>query len=168
MLFSLDSWLTLLPICLAGCQLTDPEVGLDPSDAKVTSAPASVESPIMRVNWSEAGDCRSMVSLLKQGLDKGHILDLDETPFLLIDDQMAGFGALQPEISRPAETDLGVSSAAVEARCVLRVGQPASAGVSIVFSRESRCVPVTKAGRAARKTLLMKLPRCAFARRKRP
>ncbi len=116
-------WLTL-PISLLACQSLDPNVGSKPAEPKLVSAPVSVDNPRPRVNWSEAGDCRSMVSLLKQGLDQGRILDFDETPFLLIDDQTAGHGGLRSVASRRAGTGAGISSAAIEARCVLRVGSP--------------------------------------------
>ncbi|MEM8952389.1 MAG: hypothetical protein AAGA21_13290 [Pseudomonadota bacterium] len=95
-----------------------PKTDLRPVELKAVSALVTVDSPVAKVNWSKAGDCRGMVAVLKRGLDEGSIIDLDETPFLFIDHQASASGGVWSRYgsgSYPAEG---------EARCVLRVGAP--------------------------------------------
>ena len=117
-------WLTFLPACLVACQSPVPEVSTKPAEPVAPSAPAVVAGPTARVNWSNGGDCRDMIGALKRGLEEGWIIGLDETPFLLISDQLSNADGLRSTHAGDVRPGGGFSSTMAEARCVLRVGPP--------------------------------------------
>ena len=117
-------WLTLLPICLAACQPRGPEVDATTAEPATAPAPTVTAGATARVNWSNVGDCRDMVTTLKRGWEDGWINELDETPFLLINDQLSNAGGLRPTYAWDVKLEGSPSSTMAEARCVLRVGPP--------------------------------------------
>lgn len=117
-------WLVLLPSLLAACQSSDPKGGSKLALPEAAPATVVADGPITQANWPDAGDCRGMVAVLKRGLNEGWIIDLDDTPFLLIDEQLSTTGGPRSTFARRVEPKTNALFAAGEARCVLRVGPP--------------------------------------------
>ena len=101
--------LAVLSIGLAACQQAGPDPAL-PSAEPTTVAPIADEQPATVVHWPEDHDCRSLVAVLKHGLDSGVISDLDDTHFVLLDNQSLTAGA--GRFGRSPATAPGASRAA--------------------------------------------------------
>lgn len=85
--------------------------------------PVTTSPPSPTFDWAGARDCLGMLSVLKAGLDDGRILDLDDTPFLLIGEGPVAVGGRRSAFGGSTDAHAGVASAQSEARCVLRVGR---------------------------------------------
>ncbi|MGI9504507.1 MAG: hypothetical protein ACR2RE_15785, partial [Geminicoccaceae bacterium] len=105
---------------LIGCQPTGSNVtpastGTEGTPAATTEIAAGSEGP----DWQQAKDCRDKLVLLQQGLSDGRIVELDDTPFVLIEADAASAYAGWSSSTLPSPH----SETASDARCVIRVGR---------------------------------------------
>jgi len=105
---------------LIGCQPTGSNVtptstDIEGSAAATTEIAAGSEGP----DWQQAEDCRDKLVLLQQGLSDGRIVELDDTPFTLIEQDATSTYAGWSSSALPSSH----SETASDARCVIRVGK---------------------------------------------
>jgi len=108
--------LVILIACQPSGSKTLPERVQSEAMVKVSNeAGVGPEGP----DWQQAEDCWGKLALLRQGLSDGRIVDLDDTPFDLIEQ------GLEPVNHRWSQPVLSSASGgrALEVRCVIRVGQ---------------------------------------------
>ena len=102
--------LTVLVACQpTGSDVTPRTTEADSLADMMTEIAASQKGP----DWQEAEDCRGKLVLLQEGLIDGRIVDLDDTPFLLIEQDAGWSSSMLSSSSSEAVSSL---------RCVIRVG----------------------------------------------
>lgn len=87
----------------------------DSAAAATTEIAAAPNGP----NWHQAEDCRGKLVLLQQGLIDGRIVDLDDTPFVLLEQDAASADAEWLPSALPSLS----SETVPDTRCVIRVGR---------------------------------------------
>lgn len=117
---SLAGCALLLLASLAACQ--PPNAKADGALSQPSSAlqPVAADAAPTKVAWPMSEDCLGMLSVLKRGLDEGRIIDLDDTPFMMINDTPSS--GRWPTFGGRAAPSGESEAFSSEARCVLRAG----------------------------------------------
>lgn len=123
--FRLAGWL-LMCWGLASCQPPDPGPSSvagahrdKPQQGKSLLKQAAL--PGIRPDWHGARDCREMLAFLQAGLANGQLVDLEGTPFLLIDESLASGRSEWSRLGGVAGQAAWGNSGTVAIRCVIRV-----------------------------------------------
>jgi len=108
---------------IMACQPQDSIEATLPDAVTLELASHKIKPISSDVDWRRAHDCRAMTVLLQEGLHDGRVVDLEGTPFFLIEPSPA---LTRPEWLRvPGRMAEESGMSFSEARCVIRIGTAA-------------------------------------------